>query len=269
MEKLVLVHILNNCHTFQPKHKHHDDFWSAFEEAIANTGLVSTIPSCIKELLTAVGYNSSFSLLNIDETKLNYVEEYIEENCRDLVETFKTYESRKPFSFLPGHRELIFGISAELARLQQNGPKRSKKNVQSNLNERDLRASLVNQVTNFADGLKLHHNWSNSIKNFELESTGNATYAKCSISCEICKSDITTRYDNHWKISNIFKHIRSHVPSKKNTVTTQETTQVETGRADDDNNADNMQSNYETYFVSVSNNETVKSDDLIIFDVET
>lgn len=252
----------------QPKRKIYEDFWSEFEDTIANTGLISTIPSCVKELLTAVGYNSAFSLLTIDESKLSNVEEYIETNCRQLVETFEIYQSRKPFSFLPGHRDLIFGISSELARLQDSGQsKRAKKSTQCNLNERDLRASLVNQLSTFATGLGLDHNWSNSIDDFEMDSTGNAIYAKCAISCKICSSVISTRYDKHWKISNIFKHIRTHVEGNKKTVTTQKTTQVNVQndkKSADEGNCDE----FEEIYVDVQSMENLNEDDIIAFDPE-
>lgn len=169
----------------------------------------------MKEILDSAGYNSAFSFLTITEEKLPELEDYIEKNCRNTADKFDTYKTTKPFSFLPGHRDLILGIKSELTKLQEKQSenkrqKLSKSNKSQVLEEIDVKTSLIKQVNVFSSGLNLKIDWSNSIDAFEFEKTSNSAFASCKVSCPLCGATYILRFDRHWKTSNICKHIRTH-----------------------------------------------------------
>lgn len=165
----------------------------------------------MKKILSAVGYNSAYSLLTVTDEKLNALEEYIDKNERDVVDSIDVYKSKKPFAFLPGHRALIFGIKEEL--LKRSEHKKSKvghnqRAAGNILNEDDLRIMLRNQLANYGKtiGLKMQH----TINDMSVEQTESQTFARTSVSCSICDTINYLRYDKGWKASNIFKHMRTH-----------------------------------------------------------
>lgn len=191
-----------------------------FEETISNYGLVSTIPQCMKQILSAVGYNSAYSLLTITDQKLDELEAYIEQNLREVVDSIDVYKLKKPFQFLPGHRALIFGIKEEL--IKHSGNKVSKPGSRKpssqqasrdNLSANDLRISLENQLSSYANnclakfGLKTHY----IVNEVKLTQSENQTFAQCVVTCPNCLTINHLRYDKYWKTSNVFKHIRSHI----------------------------------------------------------
>lgn len=187
----------------------YDDFWSEFEDTMANTGMISTIPLSMKTILTAVGYNCAFSFLKVTEEKLDSLETYIETNVRDAVDLFDEYKLMKPFIFLPGHRSLILGIQEELlSRQELKKPKSTKHRNQPTLTEHDLRVSLINQVSSYAKDNGVITDWSAAINEFQMTITDNTIVAQCSISCPICGSVNNMRYNKHWMVSNLFKHLR-------------------------------------------------------------
>lgn len=201
----------------QPKRKNYEDFWEEFEGECAAAGLVSKVPSCMKKILTAAGYNSSWSFKALTEDGLSQIEQHIEQHHRTLVQSFEEYASIQPFQFLPGHRSLILGIKSEILELQEKrSNKRSKtsKLASKILEEGDLKTALLNQISAFTDTLKIKADWTNSIKDFSLETTKNASLAHCLLSCPICDSDINVKFEGSWKISNMCRHLRDlHGPN--------------------------------------------------------
>lgn len=178
---------------------------------IANSGLVSTIPSCIKTILSVIGYNSAYSIITITDEKLDELEKYIEENEREVIDSIDIYKSKKPFVFLPGHRALIFGIKEELLKrsgLSGCGNKKSKFDHLQNLDVNELRVSLQNQLTNYTAGLGMKITF--VVNEVTLVETNNSTFYKGLVVCPICGTTINLKYATYWKISNATKHVRLH-----------------------------------------------------------
>lgn len=131
---------------------------------------------------------------------------------RKTAEEFEEYKDIKPFEFLPGHRALILGIKAEILDLQtKKKPKIAKSNKLHQVeNENTLQFALINQMSNFAKGIGLSVDWSNCIQDFTLTTVENTKFAQCKLSCPICTTQLTIRFDRNWKISNLCRHLRRH-----------------------------------------------------------
>lgn len=220
--------------------------------------MISTIPSAIKEIMTAAGYNSAMSIIKIDEQKLDFIEQYVQQNCRNVVDMFKEYSNIKPFKFLPGHRECIFGIKEEILKMQNRKASKTTKTSHHtiDIDEAGLQSSLENQVSNFAISIGLTNvEWGTAINNFNVTKSGSSVYATCSVACPRCKASINVLYDKHWKISNIFRHLRRHSGSVSNHVEPKqggvyEITKLNTqGQAK--KNDENEESHYETIYVEL------------------
>lgn len=151
------------------------------------------------------------------EDKLNELEVYIEQNIRDDIDSIDVYKSKKPFTFLPGHRALIFGIKDEL--LKQSEDKKPKfgnrqpnrqQIFRDNWNENDLQVSLKHQISSYekdclgSHGLETHY----IVNEVNLIQTENQTFARCTVLCPICGTVNSLRYEKYWKVSNVFKHFR-------------------------------------------------------------
>lgn len=176
---------------------------------------MSTIPSAVKEILTATGYNSALSILQIDENKLTAIEKYADENSRDVIDSFKEYSNKKPFAFLPGHRECIFGIKSEILNVQSN--KKSKIQANSSIDVEFIRSALYDQLTNFtnANPSLADLDIPTAIQNITTSNTGSTCQAVCLFECSICGSAIRVPYNHHWKSSNLLRHLRMHIDGNK------------------------------------------------------
>lgn len=152
------------------------------------------------------------SILEMNEERINELEQYLEINCRNVIDMFKEYQNTKPFTFLPGHRECIFGIKSEILKLQNS--KKLKTTTNRGLGEDELKMALEAQVSTFANNNGIFHiDWAGSIKNFKVTQSDSSVYANCSIDCPHCDSSICASYNKHWKISNLFRHLRKHSSS--------------------------------------------------------
>lgn len=169
----------------------------------------------MKKLLTLTGYNSALSFKQFTEGELDSTERFIEENHRNTADEFDEYKNVRPFKFLPGHKALIFGIKSQLEDFQakQKITKKVKKSVP---NENELHIALLNQISSFAKDNQLEVVFSTDcIKQSLYTATESASFCSCNIICPLCFSSIGTRYDKHWKNTNVYKHLRTHLTSKR------------------------------------------------------
>lgn len=147
----------------------------------------------MKEILTACGYNSTWSFRTITAETIAEIEEHVEKNLRTTVDAFAEYTGIKPFKFLPGHSALILGIKAELLDLQearqakrnlplgfqlglpaQNASKKFKHGTETQSvaqlsaqsikqQGKQLKQLLIRQLSSFSTKIGLHVNWTNCI----------------------------------------------------------------------------------------------------------
>lgn len=204
----------------------------------------------MNKLLTLCGYNSALSFKLISEGALDSMEKFIEQNHRNVADTFEEYKNVKPFKFLPGHVALIFGIKKQIEDFFHDN-KKPKKGAKVDIiqNEDELQANLLHQLSVFTKNLKLDAVWTkNCIKDSTFTATENASFCTCTISCCLCGSPFAVRYDKYWKNSNIYKHMRNHLNSM-----TSETTK---GTAPP-TNPENQETIYLTIMQSGSANEEI------------
>lgn len=204
--------------TKAPKRKIFEDFWEEFEDQCAQSGLVSNVPNCMKKILTACGYNNAWAFKEITDVKIQELEVFVQSHHRKLAESFDEYKDISPFQFLPGHRTMIKGIQTEILSIEAAAKKTKVSNPKSNdmPNEEDLKMNLIDQISNYSSKISIDFDWSGSIRKFSIKNNDGGTLAECTISCPKCSAVRTVRYDKHWKASNLFKHIKTHVENQEN-----------------------------------------------------
>lgn len=204
----------------------YDDFWDGFEAECAASGMMMTkVPTCMKKLLTILGYDSAWSYKSVTEEKLREAEDYIEKSHRKAADELDEYKDIRPFKFLPGHKALIYGIGNELNESQaRKKPKINNKKSNVVLSEKEVQMSLLFQMSAFTKKLGLIADWSSAITDSNYSATESAPFCTCTVLCPICHSSFVVRYDKHWKNSNLCKHMRQHKdPSKQPTSKTSAT----------------------------------------------
>lgn len=268
------------CFLIQAKRKATKEFWEEFEAGCANTGLRSKIPDCMITILNACGYNNIWAFKSVEEENIVDLETFVEKRHRTIIDSMDEYRDVKPFEFLPGHRSLIMGIKSQILLMEdvkrkKTMPKRKAKDV----NEMELKMSLTAHVSNFCQNISLQVDWSNAIDDFKITSHGDDTsaqcLAQCSLNCPICGVRRTVRFENSWRISNMCKHLRSHLTSQNETpVQTSNDNQaaiqsVEPSSANNVeialNEYDNVdETGNQSYFVYVDHDYFLSEDDVII-----
>lgn len=112
---------------------------------------------------------------------------------------------------------LIFGIKSQLEDSQAT-QKITKKVKRSVPNENELHIPLLNQISSFAKDNQLEVVFSiDCIKQSVYTATKSASFCSCNFVCPLCFSSIGTRYDKHWKNTNVYKHLRTHLTSRRAT----------------------------------------------------
>lgn len=158
------------------------------------------------------------SILEMNEVRIVELEQYLETKCRSVIDTFKEYRNTKPFTFLPGHRECIFGIKAEILKLQNNKKSKATPNQGTPIDQEDLKMTLETQLSTYANNNgRPEIDWTGSIKNLKVKQSDTSFFATCTIDCPIdeCNSSISAAYNKHWKISNMFRHLRQHFNAER------------------------------------------------------
>lgn len=194
----------------QPKRKVYDDFWQEFEAGCAALGLVSTVPACMKALLSVGGYNNALSFKSVNESKIRDLEQHIETHHRKVADEFAEYAEMKPFQFLPGHCAFILQMKQEIENMQIEKKQKVAKKSRRDQDEQSLELSLKGQLNTYAKSIGFNLDWTHSIQNIVLTSTENSTCAQCSVSCPICFKSYALRYDRSWKVTNMYRHLRGH-----------------------------------------------------------
>lgn len=81
--------------------------------------LNQNIPQCIKEILSASGFNSEITIEDLKEQDLKMIEAFVNKNLRSTVQSLtccqsQIYQSQKEFEFVPGHRKFILHLATQL-----------------------------------------------------------------------------------------------------------------------------------------------------------
>lgn len=95
--------------------------WISFEEF-----LNEEIPECIKQILSASGYDNEISIQYLKEVDLGLIEEYLNRPMmRSVIDSLtccssEIYKSQEKFQILPGHRAYILNLSHQMHLKRQN-----------------------------------------------------------------------------------------------------------------------------------------------------
>lgn len=193
---------------------------------------------------------------------MNEIERYANENCRHVLDEFTEYCHKEPFTFLPGHRECIFGIKSEMLKLQYK--KKSKKTSKQSalIDEDNIETSLELQISNYVGSKLSNIDWASTIKGFKVTKSDSSVCANCTFVCPVdkCDSVINVKYVNHWIPSNVFRHLRSHFNSDSNN------TQENSNHCQKNVTSQSSNGRHETVYVLVSNDET--TDGALLGDLE-
>lgn len=212
----------------------------------------------MKRILTACGYDTKWAFKSADEDKIEELladlETFIEKHHRNLVDSLEVYKDIQPFKFLPGHRSLILGIKAQIVSIEDvkktkfmpKIPKQKANPIDADTDETGLKMSLITQISSYSSNLLLQIDWKNSIKQFNITTNEGLTSVQCLLVCPICGASRKTRFDKRWKISNMCKHLRSHIeeiqiePTSENEDGTQ---QMNSNEATNNSNIEEITSN--------------------------
>lgn len=127
------------------------------------------MPSCVKILLNASGYDTLTSLQNVKDANLLKLEDYINQNCSDVVRNLDCcysdfYKSQATFKFLPGHATLLEALSKHVIRFYDQ------KCCSTNVQLTDKYTLILNELIKTAEKNVLrdvhHADYSNTIRYF-------------------------------------------------------------------------------------------------------
>lgn len=185
--------------------------WNSFEHFHG-----FTFPSELKNILNICGFDSEFSLEEINEETIKQIEQNVNENLivnnLDTISALKgsIYEQKPlPFHFLLGQKFFILNIPEKIEQLNKNMNKNEKiiPEEPQKFSPEYLKESLIQKLKTYADKKKLNFEIkSDHIKKFSVSNK----IANCRVRCCFCEIETPCNLDGYWRISNLIKHIRGH-----------------------------------------------------------
>lgn len=179
---------------WQKLEKHHKKFFGG------------NFPNCIKILLISSGYSVNSSLANLNEKRIEEIEQYLNSNkyiIRNLECCYsEEYKALDKFQFLPGHKTVILAIPDMLDV--------SKEHI---LSDQELKDSLIRKlmVASRRAGLNIPAGTISEANLIQFERTPNEndTVCKCIFSCPFCSKRYTIKHKTFWNTSNAWKHLKT------------------------------------------------------------
>lgn len=82
------------------------------------------LPPCVKKILSETGYDNSVSLVDVQSSELDYIEESLNKELHFIIEDLECchsakYKNQQTFRFLSGHRKLILRLSNVLQEMKE------------------------------------------------------------------------------------------------------------------------------------------------------
>lgn len=213
------------------------DFWTSFQSYLSH----NRIPEFIVQILKKPGYDTPFSVQLLDENKVKDIDESITKRLNSIKYIFENTEyesvesSSESFELLPGHKTLLLGLTAAVKKYVDETTVKQKQKIslptiiEENetveiLTEEERTAAiqkLIQKVTKFSKKYRLSvenisENNIISELNVIINTSGSVVY-KCSFSCVIdaCKVIVFCVFNKHWQISNLERHIKTHIEARK------------------------------------------------------
>lgn len=196
-------------------------FWSQLQNFIG-----SSVPEIIVKSCICAGYDSAISLSNLDEDDIAIIQNSASVKLKDLISKCSLYSEafaeNGQFVFLPGHKKTILNLRVKAEQFVEN-------KKQKTINSEEVELFTEEEVEKLKETLLKKLNTSNVNTKFGEEailgtidpyishnsrqSRRKASY-RCTIQCMHCDKKIPATFNGHWEVSNIDRHIKSHI--KKN-----------------------------------------------------
>lgn len=178
----------------------------------------------IKNILILCGYDHQIAFENFNRDEIKVIEDFINENFTVKPDIFRgsVYEQSDCFKFLPGHRAILLSL-AELAKKVKESKTQKKLNKKTKVNllvqnngdsitednlVESLLKKLIEKLNKFSEKIHLNIEFQpNHISNVKTENDS----VKCHVRCPSCSMNTPCIYKSYWLVSNIEKHLKSHV----------------------------------------------------------
>lgn len=218
----------------QPK----SDFWKKFQDFLGDN-----LPPILILILKQSGYDHSVAIRQLNEDKLNSIEQFARENLANILQKDNTYRnSFETFRFLPGHRatllalpdlidEYISVLPPAPAPAPAPGPAPTE-NSERNRNNTDtvdfsseeykdqLKKALKTKLEKYGKGI-FSEDFILPIENlgpFEISTNrANVTTFKCIVKCSKCDIKVPCTFNKHWQVSNLQNHLKKNHGNERNT----------------------------------------------------
>lgn len=190
---------------------------------------LNSVPKCLKNLLSAAGYDTFQSLTKFDEEKILEVEIFLNLN-KSFVGKLSCcyseyYKGLDTFKFLPGHKTLLKSIPTMIEEINKRPAaiRKATKNMKNlskcGLTDDEFKGSLIKTLIN---GLKTAAMSRNVQINDDVVSTVNIVeferasedcnfICKAKLNCPFCSKSFLLKYKNFWTTSHVSKHLKEHV----------------------------------------------------------
>lgn len=188
--------------------------WNEFEKFLGRK-----YPQFIKDILEANGLDNSLSFDLINPELVDNLEKFVEDN-KSFIQNTPYEDITSQFRFLIGHRLLILDIPIKYREFVEykNNQRLIQKEKLSALKGTDkenasepseiIKHLLLNKLNEFTGKHQLNTEiGSDHIENFIIKNDD----ARCEVKCPYCDKRIPCNYNSHWKTSNFYKHIKSHI----------------------------------------------------------
>lgn len=169
----------------------------------------------MKNLLIAAGYDINSSLENLNASKIQEMEEFLDGNelIGKLECCYSTeYKAMIKFRFLPGHKAIILAIPNML---------RSKKS--SVLTDQELKSDLIKKLMSSMGmyarkvGISMPNDMLSESNICDFHRPNEKDFVcQCRFSCPFCHKSFQLEYKTFWRSSNAWKHLKCHLDSNAN-----------------------------------------------------
>lgn len=169
----------------------------------------------MKLILRRSGYEHEISLETLNDSKIEKIESFMNENKHLLKKT--VYDSTQVFKFMPGHRAVIEEIPKKIVELNKYRQRKAESEAEnavlvSEEQKIKLKQSLIDKLIKYAKGLNCVISLQfTDIVEFEYSEKNQSIEFKCRVKCPFCDKKYLCVYRTYWSVSNIESHFKNHI----------------------------------------------------------
>lgn len=177
-------------------------------------------PNCVKDLLTLVAYDTIHSLNEINQQRLEEIEQFLTSQ-KEFIQKLNCcrsdyYKSLEVFKFLPGHATIILALPDQINQME-NAKGAKQLEFKKKKSDQELKENLVENLMTYSAklGFQFPKGVINerNIQQFERNADASADnyICKCIFSCPFCPKTISTKFIKYWISGNITAHLKKHI----------------------------------------------------------